>query len=152
MRKAFELLWALIHAQDQYIGVLGRDIDAHASFLHVHGIQSSSEVVAEGVRLREVIEKLKKEIEADPTMWVDELKLKPILYPNKDVLLPKIEEMIRQQFPFLNIQGILEDDHLLIAVDSTTYHSQEYLELVTKINMEYLWPNKIHNVLFVSKD
>ena len=151
MRKAFKLLWDLLHVQEQYIKLLGADIDSHASFLHVHGIETEPQVVIEGVRLRGLIKELNEKIQADPLLLVDPLRttLPPSLSDER--LISEIRNVIQDSFSDLPVAGFRDEENIVISVDSEIYHSQKYMELVTHINMTYLWPNKIHNVLFISK-
>jgi len=52
----------IIQAQKEYIQFLENEISNHTSFLIVHGILTSEEVVKQGERLRKQIEELKKQL------------------------------------------------------------------------------------------
>ena len=49
----------LIQLQDEYIALLGLELDSHAGYLHVHGIEASDDVVQQGQDLRDDIKKQK---------------------------------------------------------------------------------------------
>lgn len=71
---------------------------------------------------------------------------------SRDSLISKIRVFIHSEFPLLRVSYYKKGKNLSVEVNSEIYHSNKYMELVTRINTEYLWPNKIHNVLFVSRD
>jgi len=50
----------LIDALDEYIALLGDELNEMAGFMHVHGWQSHR--VEQGIELREKIDRLRKEV------------------------------------------------------------------------------------------
>ena len=52
----------LQQAYKDYIKLLCEDLNNHATISGIHGCQSDPKLVAEGIRLRDIIEKLEKEV------------------------------------------------------------------------------------------
>ena len=71
---------------------------------------------------------------------------------NEFLIITEIKKMLNSQFPSLRIIDFKDYDYNEIYInieDTELYHSEKYQELVLNINLDYLWPNKISNVLFI---
>lgn len=62
----------------------------------------------------------------------------------------KIKVLINVEFPLLNINIYRDHNDVVVSINNKdVYNSELYQELVSKINMELLWPENIMNVIFV---
>lgn len=68
------------------------------------------------------------------------------------VLLATIKSWINTAFPLLNVVATKDPVYADISImisQKPIYYSQEYQELVSRINTDYLWPAGIFHVIFV---
>lgn len=71
------------------------------------------------------------------------------------LLVREIQERISASFGTLRIKSSADDVYgdIIIAIDDRgIYYSNLYQEVVTKINIEVLWPQDITNVIFVLEE
>ncbi len=68
------------------------------------------------------------------------------------VLLATIKSWINTAFPLVNVVATKDPVYADISImisQKPIYYSQEYQELVSRINTDYLWPAGIFHVIFV---
>jgi hypothetical protein len=68
------------------------------------------------------------------------------------VITLNIKQLINNEFPDLKVNISTDDiygDTIISIEDKDIYYSDLYQELITKINIEYLWPQNVTNVIFV---
>ena len=53
----------LIETYEEYIALLGKALNDNIAFLHIHGINASSEDIKKGEELRAKIKELKSQVE-----------------------------------------------------------------------------------------
>ncbi len=62
-----------------------------------------------------------------------------------------INDMISREFPTLNVwmEYIQEtDEHFILVDDEKIFQSDAFQDLVTRINLDLLWKNKIFDICF----
>jgi hypothetical protein len=61
-----------------------------------------------------------------------------------------IKNMINSKFPLQNISAYEESNDVVISINNREiYYSDNYQELISEININYLWPKNIMNVIFI---
>lgn len=71
---------------------------------------------------------------------------------NKIILINEIKNFISNKFPLIEIIAYenLQYNEIVISVMSRDlYYSESFQELISNININYLWPKGILNVIFI---
>lgn len=68
------------------------------------------------------------------------------------LLITNIRKLIANKYPSLRVFTSSDEPYgdIMISLNNRdVYYSDEYQELVTRINIDFLWPKNITNVIFV---
>lgn len=68
------------------------------------------------------------------------------------VLINQIKIAINEHYPLVSVNCFYDpiNDELEIGISNKeVYYSDEYQQIVTRLNLEILWPKNITNILFI---